>query len=321
MRTATICQEELKPAPIWADIAASITRRLPVGKSRLIEWLCRGSDRRFLGKMAAELGGHSFDCCLRDRLARDVFFAGCFAAQEIAFVRAVLRPGMTFVDVGANWGLFTLVAAHLVGKSGRIVALEPDPRILAKLRSNVDRNNLSQVEVFGFAVADREANLTLAAHDHGSDNWGISRLVAHNPTAQKTFTVTSRRLDLLLDEAGLQVADLTKIDVEGAEDMVLAGMDAGLKSYRYRRILLELHPQELAERHRTAHQVAHILLAKGYKGYVFDYSQETIRKAYYNPWLPFSEFVRPLDQLDRWLGNSSTRTVWLAPTEPDLALA
>src|SRR5260370_15515850 len=197
--------EDVSPPRPGAHLNASVTRRLPAGKYRLIEWLCRGSNRRFVGKRAKELGGYSFDCCLRDASARSVFFAGCAASQEIAFVRAVLRPGMTFADVGANWGLFTLVAANLVGEPGRVVALEPDPRIFVKLKWNVERNNLRQVRLLDAAAADRDTNLILVGHDHGGDNWGTSRLVETGSNGQLTFTVRSRRLDALLDEARSQM--------------------------------------------------------------------------------------------------------------------
>ena len=305
----------LKSAPLWARLAAGLTRRMPRAKSHIIEWLGRGSKQRFIARMAQELGGYSFDCSLRDLIARDVFFAGCFAAQELAFVRAVLRPGMSFVDVGANWGLFTLVAAHLVGQSGRIVALEPDPRILTKLKSNVERNHLSQVQVVGMAAADRDTNLTLAAHDHEGENWGISRLVEPGSTAQATFTVQARRLDSLLDECEVERVDLLKVDVEGAEDKVLSGMEAGLTRQRYRHILLELHAQQLAERDRTMQDVADTLMAKGYRGLALDYSPAGGRRAYYHPWAQVSEFIRPLEQA---MHDSAPHTIWFAPDQPSL---
>jgi FkbM family methyltransferase len=306
---------ELSPAPAWAKITAGLSRRLPRGRSRFIKWMCRGSKKRFAGKMARQLGGCVFDCSLQDMVARAVFFAGCSAAQEIAFVRAVLKPGMNFVDVGANWGLFTMAAARWVGSSGRVVALEPDPRILAKLKANVRRNDLSQVAVSAVAAAECDSKLPLAAHDHTAENWGISRLIENISAGQIVFTVPSRRLDSLLDEAGLGAVDLVKIDVEGAEDRVLTGMELGLTSHRYRRILMELHPVLLGERGRSATDLLNALHAKGYQGYSLDYSEAGIRRAYYHPWLHYSEFIRSLEQGMR---DAQPRTIWLAPGEPSL---
>jgi FkbM family methyltransferase len=314
---------ELSPAPAWAKITAGVTRRLPRGKSRFIKWLCRGSDRRFAGRMARQLGGCTFDCSLQDMVARNVFFAGCSAAQEIAFVRGTLKPGMNFVDVGANWGLFTLAAARLVGSSGRVIALEPDPRILQKLKANIRRNGLRQAQVLAVAAADCDSNLLLAAHDHAGENWGISRLIENVSAGQTTFTVPSRRLDSLLDEAEadaeveatLGAVDLVKIDVEGAEDRVLTGMEPGLTSHRYRRILLEFHPLQLGERGKNVNEIVKALLAKVYQGYSLDYSEAGIRRAYYHPWLHYSEFVRPLEQ---GMTDAQPRTIWLARGEPAL---
>jgi FkbM family methyltransferase len=244
-----------------------------------------------------------------------VFLSGCYAAPEIAFVRSALKRGMSFVDVGANWGLFTLVAAHFVGASGSLVAIEADPRMFARLKSNVTRNGLRQVLLLELAIADRDSNVILAVHDQAGENWGISRLVEAGSPAQMTISVPAKPLDAVLDEAGLETVDLLKIDVEGAEDLVLNGMDAGLTRHRYRRILLELHPTLLATRCRSTRELTDMLRGKGYRGYAVDDSPRAVRKAYYHPWRDFSEFVRPLDpeSPDHFL-----HTVWLSPDQPGL---
>jgi FkbM family methyltransferase len=305
----------LEPRPFWANAAAAISRRLPRGKSYFIQWLCRKSKKRFIATMPKELGHYQFDCCLRDMLARDVFFAGCFAPQELSFLRGVLRPGMSFVDVGANWGLFSMAAAHLVGPSGVVAAAEADPRMASRLKSNVKLNHLTQVRVFELAAADRDSTLLLIGHDHASENWGTSRLVASDAEGTIAFRVHSRQLDSLMDETKLQSVDVLKIDVEGAEEMVLRGMDAGLKSHRYRRILLELHPWHLAERGRTMQDLAEILQGYGYRGYSFDDSPLATRRSYYHPNLQYSEFILPLDQ---GLASQFRHTVWISPSLPDL---
>jgi FkbM family methyltransferase len=306
---------ELRPAPMWARITAAVTRRLPRGRSRVIKWLFGGSANRFAGRMVPQLGGCTFDCSLQDVVARNIFFAGCTAAQEIAFVRAMLKPGMSFVDVGANWGVFTLVAAGLVGSSGRVIAVEPDPRMLAKLKANIRCNNFNQAQVHAIAAADSESTLPLAVHDRMGENWGISRLIENVVEGQTILAVPSQRLDSLLDDAGLGAVDLVKIDVEGSEDRVLAGMEHGLSCHRYRCILLETHPVELAERGRKVTDITQLLQAKGYRGYSLDYSEAGSRRAYYHPWLHYSEFVRPLQQ---GMSNVQPRFIWLSPSEKAL---
>lgn len=300
---------ELRPAPLWASIAATVTRRLPRGKSRIIEWIGRGSKHRFIARMPAQLGAYFFDCSLRDMVARNVFLAGCYATQEISFLRGVLQRGMTFVDVGANWGLFTLVARHLVGNEGRVLALEPDPRLFRKLKSNLERNQLHDVTVLEVAAADVDANMRLVAHDHGGGNWGVSRLAHRRPDNQSDFLVVARTLDALLDDNSLRGVDLVKIDVEGAEDLVIGGMRAGLISQRYKMILLELHPLHLAERSQQIGDITSLLLGKGYLGYSLNCGKEGVRKAYYHPWSHFSEYIMPLD---KGLDVASPHTLWLS---------
>jgi FkbM family methyltransferase len=302
-------------APLWANALASILRRMPAGKYRAIHHLCYGRDREFVARMPRELSGYKFHCSLRDHIACSVFFAGCYEAQESAFVRSWLKPGMSFVDVGANWGLFSLLAAKLVGQSGKVIALEPDPRVFLKLKSNIERNHLEQVRGFQAAAADRETELVLAGHDGVHQNSGMSRLVESGGASSLTFTVPSRRLDLLLDEAGLDTVDLLKMDVEGAEHMVLAGMEDGLKRFRYRCILLELHPLHPGETRPTLREVTELLLAKSYRGWSLDFSSATTFRASYNPGQDFRNFIRPLENTftDPW-----PHTVWLAPDQSDL---
>lgn len=306
---------QLKQAPIWAKVAAGFIRRMPAGRYRAIYRLCKGRDQTFIGNMPEKFGGFSFECSLRDNIAREVFFTGSYEPQETAFVQSVLRPGMSFVDVGSNWGFFTLMAAHLVGPKGKIVAMEPDPRVFRKLQANVERNSLKHVTVCEVAVADCEGTVMLAGHDLAQENCGTSRLIENGSPAALTFQVRSCSLDSLLDQARIDYVDLLKIDVEGAEDLVLAGMDSGLTRYRYRRILLELHPLQLAERGLTIHHIMNVLKNNGYKGYALDYSPAVFRRACYNPGLPFVDFLRPLEQasFDQW-----PHTIWLSPDLPDL---
>ncbi len=302
-----------QPAPLWLNLAANVIRRMPVGRYSLISRLRRGPQKPFLVKTPKKLGNYKFEFSFRDQIGRQAFFAGCYEPQESACLRDILRPGMIFVDVGANWGFFTLMAARLVGSSGRVVAIEADPRVSARLKQNVAHNDFRQVQVFDMAVADRNGLLILAGHDEAAGNPGVSRLVENSSTEPLTFSVRSCRLDLLLDEIGLAHVDLLKIDVEGAEDLVLAGMEEGLKYHRYGGIILEIHRDQLAERGRTVRGVIEVLSGAGYHGYILDYFRAE-RKAHYQPWLHFSEFILPLNQPVQ-SNPSHLHTIWFSPRQ------
>ena len=309
-------QTQLTGPPAWINLAARLTRRLPLGRGRLADWIGRNSDQRFLATMPPQLGGYVFDCSLREIVARHVFLAGAFAEHEVAFMRAALKPGMRFIDVGAHWGLLTLLGSHLVSQAGHVLALEPDPRMLAKLRFNLQLNHISNVQVFEVAATDREGKVALTGSAPEDKDWAASRLVDHAGPGASTFVVRGRRLDDFLGDTGTDGADLIKIDVEGAEKLVLQGMESGLNEHRYKRILLELHPLELKKRSVAISEITDFLSAKGYVGYQLDSSPEGRRRAYYHPWRPVSELLMPLDASSLATESDNPHTAWVAAGVP-----
>src|SRR5512142_2823283 len=116
------------PAPLWIRAAAAMIRRLPAGRYRAAHWIGRRVREPFWAALPADLGSLQFHCDLRDGLMREACLTGRYEPQETALLGRLLAPGMTFVDVGANWGYFTLVGAHLVGRAGRVISVEADPR-------------------------------------------------------------------------------------------------------------------------------------------------------------------------------------------------
>ena len=140
--------------PLWIRLGAAIVRRLPAGRYRVMNRWCRRPPGPFLGTLGDEVGGAKFNCDLRDSTAREACFTGKYEPQETAIVLGVLRPGDTFVDVGANWGYFTLVAAARVGNTGRVVSVEPDPRLFEMLEGNVTANTFTQVRTVRAAASE-----------------------------------------------------------------------------------------------------------------------------------------------------------------------
>ena len=136
--------------------------------------------------------------------------------------REFLTPGMVVVDIGANVGYFSLLAADLVGPAGTVYAVEPEPQNNAILRKNVHLNSYSNVRVIEKAVSNRTGpvQLFLSALDNGSHS--ISDAAARGVAGDVQVAATT--LDDLLEDEGWPKVDLVKIDVEGAEMLVLEGM-------------------------------------------------------------------------------------------------
>ncbi len=305
-------REMLQPTPTWVEVAANVIRRLPAGRYQVMNHLSRRLPATFVTRMPKGVGGLLFECNLQDAIAREVCFTGCYEPQETAMCKAILRPGMTFVDVGANWGYFTLLGTHLVGSHGRVVSLEPDPRLFRILKQNIAVNNLVNVDAQQIAAADIEGKLTLAGHDESSENWGVSKLVEHPTANTKTFDVVTTRLDDVMDDCGISTVDLLKMDIEGAEELALKGMSLGLARHHYQRLLLEVHPSLLAERGRTVQDALELLIHHGYKGWWIDFSPAATRRAAYANSIKLKDYLRPITDFDG-VPDAWAHTLWLAP--------
>jgi FkbM family methyltransferase len=165
-----------------------------------------------------------------------------------------IRPGATVFDIGANVGFVTLVAARLVGPSGRVVAFEPVPENVESIRENLALNDVDWVELRETAVG-REAG---SARMIVSDISAFSRLETTSvPDAERErIDVSITSIDELVSSGSVPVPDLVKIDVEGAELEVIEGM---------RRTIAEHHPVILCEVHDCNVPYAELMRSLGYE--------------------------------------------------------
>jgi FkbM family methyltransferase len=178
-------------------------------------------------------GSTTVDLTLGNDNSLCLYVCGSFEPNEFAFLDRVLRPGMVFVDVGANDGYYTLFAARRVGPSGRVVAAEPSSRERAHLQRNLGRNGLDNVSVVPAAIgaAVGLADLHLAHGVHAGHNTLGS--FAHDDVVRASLErVPVEPLDAVIARLGLARVDFVKIDVEGAEASVIAGAAAMLGAMR-----------------------------------------------------------------------------------------
>lgn len=201
------------------------------------------------------------------RLAIDVYhlatLAGIFFGKAYELVEDFTpRPGWTVIDVGAHMGIYTVTAARMVGEDGRVIAVEPHPRNYAVLLGNLRRNMLRNVLPLDLAISDHEGeqqlllskgsggHTLLASGGAGSlELSNLQRLWSHSLLAPgenraRSIAVRTVTLDRLLEDCGEKV-DLIKIDVEGAELLVLNGASRTLRRPGVR-LVIETHSHELA---------------------------------------------------------------------------
>lgn len=173
---------------------------------------------------------------LRDPLYALLMCLGLYERDTVWLLQRVLEPGMTFVDGGANFGFYTLLASSLVGETGRVVAVEAHPVNAQVLRRNVALNRLRNVEVVAAALAERRGAIQL----HVSKDTTRHSIVYTPPSiSEGSLEVDGFPLDDLVPRA-----DVIKLDLEGAEPMVLRGMGRLLRDSKPS-ILLEFCPGDL----------------------------------------------------------------------------
>jgi FkbM family methyltransferase len=177
-------------------------------------------------------------------------------------LRRYLKPGVCFLDIGANIGYFTLLAAALVGKRGRVLAFEPRPDNCALLRKSLDKNRFRNVRLYPHAAAEKEQTFEL--YPDGTNSTGV--LVDEQwrqpvPPGQP-YVVRAVVLDDCL--AGLDKLDVVKIDIDGAEVRAVQGMEGLIQRHRPV-IFTELCPVLLRDvSHSTPEAYLEQLLGYGY---------------------------------------------------------
>jgi FkbM family methyltransferase len=139
-----------------------------------------------------------------------------FDPAERDMLRAHLRPGGLAVDIGANVGAYTLFMAGLVGPHGRVLAVEPQPSVLARLRENLSLNPELTVTVAAVALGDKAGE---ALFQPGGGNEGEGKLAKEG--ASDGIPVRVETLTHLLAAQSFDRIDALKIDVEGWEPQVL----------------------------------------------------------------------------------------------------
>src|SRR5262245_1803141 len=158
--------------------------------------------------------------------------------------RAAERSIFTFVDIGANVGLYSLFVASRGGARARVLAVEPQPGIVDRLQFNVRANRNYNVVVLPMAVADRDGAVELVIDERDSGGTRVNK--GDTPTAgSASYRVPCRPLMTILGVAGLSSIDALKIDIEGAEDLALAPfLRQAPRALLPRIVLIEDRPQD-----------------------------------------------------------------------------
>jgi FkbM family methyltransferase len=144
----------------------------------------------------------------------------------VSFFKERIKPGMVVIDVGANMGFHTMLAARLVGESGKVISFEPNSENCRLLLLSLSENQFRQVELYPVAASNRQGHALFTTHV--GSNGGLlpsTEEVLHRPSC---VVVPTFRLDDLVKER----VDFMKLDTEGAEGLVIGGAKTLIEKYR-----------------------------------------------------------------------------------------
>jgi FkbM family methyltransferase len=196
-----------------------------------------------------------------------IYIFGVWEPAISAWLAGILRPGDTAIDVGANVGYDTLLAADRVGPGGRVRAIEASPALYRALAANLLLNDAANVDPVNAAASDRDG--TLPVYLHGADNLGGTTVLpdlAAERGARFEAHVRAAPLPALVPVADLLAARAVKIDVEGAEWAVVDGIRDLLPAMRAD-FLVEATAQGLSAHGRTAADLVGLFEASGYRAW------------------------------------------------------
>jgi len=179
---------------------------------------------------------------------------GTYELEKQSIIKRFVRPGMTVFDIGANAGFYTLAFSRLVGEEGHVWAFEPLAENASNILRHVNLNGLNNVTLLQAAVADRNGIVGF--------NIGESNSVGTISQTDASYKVPAVALDELIAD-GVPIPDLIKMDVEGAESLVLNGAKE-LLSRKKTTLFIALHSDD------QQRKCAKFLRSSGYEIYLLD---------------------------------------------------
>lgn len=233
-----------------------------------------------------------------DAVVSGALSLGVYEPYQVSLFAETITPSMTVVDIGANIGLYSILAGNRVGSEGHVFAFEPEPRNMAFLKKNISANALTTtVEPVQAALADREGESVLHLH---RTNKGRHSLVDYQET-DASITVRTTTLDSFFRAHKIDRVDIIKIDVEGAEGFVLDGMRETLRLHRPG-IFFEFFPLALKASGHDPKRILETFTNLGYTLYEIHEQKKMI------------EQIRNVDTLIRQHAHENPANIWCSPT-------
>ncbi len=208
------------------------------------------------GYYYAGVQGNKMALDLNDKgLCREVALTGVHEPKSTEYIKKIVKPGMTIIDVGANIGYYALIEAKAGAK---VFAIEPSEKNFEMLKKNIEINELQQkISVSKLAISDKE----------GEEKFYLVGAYNRNsliPSGNNSINVKTISLDYYFKKEKIKKADLIRMDIEGAELKALNGMKNILSKNPPKHLFIELHPVQLAENNCSIKKVIELIYSYGY---------------------------------------------------------
>jgi len=202
-----------------------------------------------------------------DSMARYIFYCGLWEPMFARHFAAEVREGDSVLDVGANVGQYSVIAARRVGAQGRVISVEINPDCLAVLARNVRLCQPVSMDVLNVAAWSEDTEMSIVQQD--SHVTGLTSVRECEEADVEDSRVPARRLDDALDDLGCSHVDVVKLDIEGAELPALRGMSRMLETSPPRVIYCEIEHEHCVEFGYGFEDVFSYLGTFGYQAFGF----------------------------------------------------
>lgn len=203
-------------------------------------------------------------------LNRSLFFLGEYEPESTECVRRHVRPGMTTLDIGSNFGWYSIVMGHLVGPRGRVYAFDISPDLMASLEKSVRLNGLENVVYLTRAAVGAHPGEIEFYNDFAGGTANLSPALLGKVSKSSVPVIA---MDAFVKEKNIQRIDFIKCDIDGAEGQFIAGAHHLLS--RKPPVLIEIFDAAQRQFGSTGRELKQALVSFGYRVTSLDESRLT----------------------------------------------
>lgn len=219
-----------------------------------------------------------------EEISKCVYLEGYYEPNQLYYLNSLLKQGMTFIDVGANSGIYSLFSAYKIQSRGLVLSFEPSQREFSKLKTNILINSFKNIKSFRLAISDSIAQTKLLiANDFHAGHNTFGNFVYKDTGLVGTETVDTITLDQILEQEKLTRVDVIKLDIEGSELKALRGAEKTIQQFNPI-FLIEILDSILKNCGTNAEEVWDFLSKRDYLIFTYDlYTGDLFRIYEYSP--------------------------------------